>query len=104
FEAELVPALAAILAAQEAERVDETGTGRRVTAAVEMLRGRCEAHVVVLRPGRFRPFAVVVNREAKVAGNHEPLAVAAVRESMHVYQRHLCGGRAADCYQAEDQC
>ena len=60
---------------------------RRMAAAIDVIGGRGEPHVVVLGPGRLGPFAVLVHRKAVVARDHQPLAVHAVREAVHVNER-----------------
>jgi len=65
---QLVPGLAAVAAADQAERVDEPRARCRVAAAIEMLRCGRESHVVVLRSGRLRPLAFLVHRDAVMAG------------------------------------
>src|SRR5919197_179093 len=67
-----------------------------MAAAVNMLRGRRETHVVVLRPRRLRPFAVHVNGEPVMAREYETLAVGAVGESMHVHERDFGMRGASD--------
>src|SRR3979490_2859499 len=49
-------------------------TRRRMAAAVEVLPRRREAHVVVLRSGRLRPFSVFVHRETVMARDHQPFS------------------------------
>src|SRR5882762_11636938 len=83
FETELLPCLAAVAAAQEPERIDEPRSGCRMAAAVEISSGRREAHVVVLRPGRLRPFAVFVHSETMMARDHQALAVGAVSQAVN---------------------
>src|SRR5207248_4652289 len=63
LEAELVPGLAAVLAAQEAERIHEPRPRGRMPAAVDVFRRRRETHVVMLKTRRLGPFAVLVDRE-----------------------------------------
>ena len=94
FEPELVPGLAAIFAAQQAKGVDEARAGSRMTTAVDVLRRGGEAHVVVLRAWRLRPSPVLVDREAEVARDHQPRAIDAVGEPVHVDQGDLGARRA----------
>src|SRR5882672_5131422 len=95
FEAELLPCLAAVAAAQEPERIDQARTGRRMAAAVETFPGRREAHVIVLRSGRLRPFPAFVHRETVMARDHQPFSVGAVGEAVHMHERDLrCGLRS----------
>src|SRR5262249_21683833 len=68
FEPELVPARAAVLAAQQAEGIHQSGAGGRVAAAVDVLRSSREPYVVVRRSRRLRPFAVFINGESVMAG------------------------------------
>ena len=84
FEAEFLPRLAAVVAADQAERIDQTRARRRVAAAVEALTGGGEAHVVVLGAGRLGPFPLLVDREAVVARNVETRPVGAPGEAMDV--------------------
>src|SRR5918999_2629636 len=87
LETELLPGLAAIAAADQAERIDEARARRGMTAAVEILGGSGEAHVVVRRAGRLGPFAIFIDCETVMARHHQALAVCAVGETMHMRER-----------------
>src|SRR6266446_4887287 len=89
FETELFPCLAAVAAAQEPEGIDEPRAGRRMAAAVEIFSGRREAHVIVLRPGRLGPFAVLVDRKTVMARDHQAPAVRAISQPVNVHERDL---------------
>src|SRR6267143_1447001 len=94
LQAQLVPRLAAVAAANQAEWVDQTGPWRRVAAAVDAVRGGGKAHVVVLRTRCLGPLAIFVHRESVVARDHQPLAIGAVREAVYVHKRYrVLGGR-----------
>src|SRR6476620_2833035 len=82
FEAERYPSLALVAAANQPERVYKVRTRRGMAAAIEALRSRREAHVIVLWTGSLRPLAVLVNRQAVVAGDHQPLAIRTIREAV----------------------
>src|SRR5438046_1540512 len=86
LQPQLVPRLGTVAAAQKTERVHEPRARRRMAAAIDVISGRGEPHVVVLGPGRLGPFAVLVDRKAVVARAHQPLAVHAVREAVHVHE------------------
>src|SRR5678815_5099058 len=55
-----------------------------MAAAIETLRSCREAHVIVLRTGSPRPLAVLVNRQAVVTGDHQPLAIRTIREAVYM--------------------
>ena len=103
FQAELVPGLAAVLAAQEAERVHQPGARGRMPAAVDVFHRRRETHVVMLRTRRLGPFAVLVDREAVVTGDDEPLAVRAVGEPVDVSEQISARGRGRDSQRREQR-
>src|SRR6266850_2279169 len=64
-----------------------------MAAAIDVIGGRGEPHVVVLRPGRLGPPAIFVHRESVVTRDHQPFAIGAVREAVYVHERYrvLCG-------------
>src|SRR5258707_13110655 len=74
-----------------------------MAAAIEIFPGRREAHVVVLRPGRLRPFAVFVHSETVMARDHEALAVRAVSQAVNVHERDLRGSLCRDCRREADK-
>jgi hypothetical protein len=87
LHAELVPRPAAVAAADDPERIHEAGARRRMTAAVEVFRGRDKAHVIVLRSRRLGPLAVLVDGEAMMARDHQALSVGAIGKPVHVMER-----------------
>src|SRR5207237_9156923 len=93
LQPQLVPRLGAVAAAQKTERVHEPSARRRMAAAVDVIGGRGEPHVIVLGAGRLGTFAVLVDRKAVVARDHQQLAVRAIREAlkMHDYDRCYSG-------------
>src|SRR5258706_7911985 len=89
LEAELLPCVSAVAAAQKPEGIDQPGGRRRMAAAIETFPGRRETHVIVLRSGRFRPFSAFVHCETVMARDHQPFSVLAVGEPVNMHERDL---------------
>src|SRR5258706_16346870 len=60
-----------------------------MAAAIETFPGRREAHVIVLRSGRLRPFSAFVHCETVMARDHQPFSVLAVGEPVNMHERDL---------------
>src|SRR3546814_7978106 len=80
FEAEFFPGAPPILTFDQAKRIDQVCSRRRMAAAIERIACRRKAHEIMRRPIGCGPMPLAVNGQSPMAWNEYLGAVRTVRE------------------------